>query len=117
MVERTIRFASLRAPDARDLRGMKTWIEDYRPLSEEECDHLLDGTDFVALVQEQEECWLDKIVERALSKCFPKDVRSFSVPAHFDLNNCTRAFSLRRSNVVSATIQAFAYAANTALIY
>lgn len=73
LMERTIRVASLRAPDARDLRGMKYWIENQIPLSWEERGPILGGTDFVALVEKQEECWLDKIVERALSKCFPRD--------------------------------------------
>ncbi|KAM0806013.1 hypothetical protein BDR22DRAFT_194992 [Usnea florida] len=73
LVERTIKFASLRAPDARDLEGLKTWIELTSPLSYEEKDHLVDGTDFVALVEKQEECWLDNVVERALMKCLPRD--------------------------------------------
>ncbi|CAD6565252.1 MAG: hypothetical protein ASARMPRED_006524 [Alectoria sarmentosa] len=73
LVERTIRFASLGAPDARDLEGMKGWINQQAPLSREERGHLLGGTDFVALVEKEEECWLDKIVERALAKCFPRD--------------------------------------------
>ena len=73
-MERTIRVASLRAPDARDLRSMKTWVEDQDPLGEEETSHLLGGTDFVALVEKEEECWLDATVERALSKYLPRDV-------------------------------------------
>ena len=76
-MERTIRFASLRAPDARDLRGVKSWIKDKQPLSKEERDHFVDANDFVALVEKQEEGWLNRIVERALSKLFPKDVGSF----------------------------------------
>lgn len=79
-MERTIRFASLRAPDARDLQGLKTWINRLQPLSVEERDHLLHGTDFVALVEKQEEGWLDKIVERALSKLFPRNVGAFLCP-------------------------------------
>lgn len=78
-MKRTTRFASLRAPDAQDLRTVKNWIKDQRPLAEEERDHLLSGTDFLALVEKQEEGWLDEIVEQALSKLFPKDVRFFSV--------------------------------------
>ena len=81
-MERTIRFASLRAPDARDLRGLKTWIDLANPLSYEERDYLVDGTDFVALVEKQEECWLDNVVEQALMKCLPGDVRYFSVNMH-----------------------------------
>lgn len=70
-MERTIRIASLRAPDTRDLEGLKSWITLERPLSRDERGYLLGGNDFVALVEKQEECWLDKIVERALAKCFP----------------------------------------------
>lgn len=84
-MERTIRFASLRAPDAQDLKGVKDWIKDQQPLTKEGRDHLLKGTDFLALVEKQEEGWLDKIVEQALGKCFPQDVLFFSVllgPAH-----------------------------------
>lgn len=73
LVERTIKFASLRAPDTNDLRGVKLWIEQEEPLSKEETKHLLGGTDFVALVEKQEECWLDNVVERALSKCLSRD--------------------------------------------
>ena len=116
-MERTIRFASLRAPDAQDLRGLKAWIEHEAPLSEEENGHLLDGTDFVALVAKQEEGWLDKIVERALSKCFPKNVGSFSVLSRSNSTNSARASLPRRSNVLSPTIQTFVYAASTALTY
>ncbi len=75
-MERTIKFASLRAPDAQDLESMINWIMQKRPLSGEERDHLIDSTDFVALVEKQEEGWLDQVVEGALSKCFPKDVGS-----------------------------------------
>ena len=50
---------------------MKTWIGQEYPLSKEERRHLLDATDFVALVEKQEECWLDNIVERAVWKMFP----------------------------------------------
>ncbi|CAD6566994.1 MAG: hypothetical protein ASARMPREDX12_009209 [Alectoria sarmentosa] len=85
LVERTIRFASLGAPDARDLEGMKGWINQQAPLSREERGHLLGGTDFVALVEKEEECWLDKIVERALAKCFPRDVDSSSILARIVL--------------------------------
>ena len=53
---------------------MKTWVEDQDPLGEEETSHLLGGTDFVALVEKEEECWLDNTVERALSKYLPRDV-------------------------------------------
>ena len=73
-MERTIRFASLRAPDAHDLRGLKAWIDLAKPLSKEERSYLVEGTDFVALVEKQEECWLDHVVERALMKLLPKDV-------------------------------------------
>ncbi len=79
---------------------MKDWIKQQRPLSREEQDHLLDGTDFVALVEKQEECWLDKIVERALSKFPLSDVKSSPVPAICGLSNRARASSLRRSTVV-----------------
>lgn len=116
-MERTIRVASLRAPDARDLRGMKYWIENQIPLSWEERGPILGGTDFVALVEKQEECWLDKIVERALSKCFPRDVGSSSVLAWSDCINSARASLPRRSNVVLAKIQTFFYAASTGLMY
>ena len=116
-MERTIRFASLGAPDARDLEGMKGWINQQAPLSREERGHLLGGTDFVALVEKEEECWLDKIVERALAKCFPRDVDSSSILARSDFTNWARAFLLRQSNVVSATIQAFDYVASTVLTY
>lgn len=61
---------------------MKNWMKLERPLSAEERDHLLHGTDFVALVEKQEEGWLDKIVEAALLKWFPKDVGS--VPSLLD---------------------------------
>lgn len=73
LVERTMRFASLRAPDARDVEGLKSYIRKQRPLSREDRDHLLYGSDFVALVEKQEECWLDKIVEQAVAKSFPRD--------------------------------------------
>lgn len=73
LVERTIRFASLRAPDARDLEGVKGWIRDQQPLCSGESDRLLNGSDFVALVEKHEECWLDQVVERAVAKCFPRD--------------------------------------------
>ena len=73
-MERTVRFASLTAPDAKDLRSMKIWIEQQRAPSREERGHLLGATDFVALVGKQEECWLDNIVERALLKYLPRDV-------------------------------------------
>lgn len=79
-MERTVRFASMRAPDARDLRGMKNWIR-KKQLCGEETRHLLEGTDFVALVEKQEEGWLDEVVERALSKCFPRDVLFCSILA------------------------------------
>ena len=115
-MERTIRVASLRAPDARDLRSMKTWVEDQDPLGEEETSHLLGGTDFVALVGKEEECWLDDTVERALSKYLPRDVWSFSILAMSN-SNCPRASLLRRSSVVLVTIQTFVYVVNTALMY
>ena len=112
-MERTIRFASLRAPDARDLQSMKTWIKQHQPLSKEERAHLLNGTDFVALVEKQEEGWLDKIVERALLTCFPRrDVGSFSsllgpnlltVPEHLYLAGAT---SYQRQSKPSFTQQA-----------
>lgn len=73
-MERTIRVASLRAPDARDLESMKIWIQLQKPLSPEEESHLLGGTGFIALVEKQEEGWLDNIVERALFKYLPRDV-------------------------------------------
>lgn len=73
-MERTRRVASLRAPDAQDFISMKNWIDQEQPLSKEERDHLLCGTDFVALVEKQEDCWLDSIVERALSKYSRRDV-------------------------------------------
>ena len=73
-MERTRRVASLRAPDAQDLSSMRNWIDQEQPLSKEERDHLLSGTDFVALVEKQEECWLDSIVERVLLKCSHRDV-------------------------------------------
>ena len=73
-MERTIRVASLRAPDTRDLNSMKTWMELQEPLTWKERGRLLGATDLVALVEKQEECWLDSIVERALSKYFPRDV-------------------------------------------
>lgn len=75
-MERTIRVASLRAPDAQDLDSIKHWMDHYQPLCREERENLLKGPDFVALVEKQEECWLDNIVERALSKYSPKDVSS-----------------------------------------
>lgn len=93
-----MRFASLRVPDARDLGGLKTWIKNQNPLSREERSHLIDGTDFVALFEKQEECWLDKIVERALSKCFPRDVRVFSFPLV-----STALISLEHFHVAGAT--------------
>lgn len=116
-MERTIRFASLRAPDARDLEGVKGWIRDQQPLCSGESDRLLNGSDFVALVEKHEECWLDQVVERAVAKCFPRDVRSFFILIITDFVNCARASSLRQSNVVSATTQAFVYAASTALMF
>lgn len=73
-MERTIRVASLRAPDARDLKSMKLWIKQQRPLSPEEEGHLLGGTDFIALVEKHEEGWLDNVIERALLKYLPRDV-------------------------------------------
>ena len=79
-MERTIRFATMRAPDARDIRGMKNWVQ-KRQLSKEESRPLLYATDYVALVEKTEEGWLDEIVEQALSKCFPRDVLFFSVLA------------------------------------
>ena len=97
-MDRTIRVASLRAPDTRDLRSMKLWIQQQQPLSMEERDHLLDGTDFVALVAKQEECWLDNIVERALLEYFPRDVQIFSVAAVSHSDHCARASLLRRSS-------------------
>lgn len=112
-----MRFASLRAPDARDVEGLKSYIRKQRPLSREDRDHLLYGSDFVALVEKQEECWLDKIVEQAVAKSFPRDVTSFSILNNSHFADRARASSLRRSNVVSATTQAFAYAASTALMY
>lgn len=66
----------MRAPDAQDFRSMRNWIDQEQPLSKEERDHLLSGTDFVALVEKQEECWLDSTVERVLSKYSRRDVRS-----------------------------------------
>lgn len=116
LVERTTKFASLRAPDARDLKGLKDWIQ-HRPLTREESSHLLHATDFVALVEKQEECWLDTVVERALSKCFPRDVPSCSILAGSNSTKCARAYLPRRNNVVSAKIQSLACAASTASIY
>ena len=69
-----MRVASLTAPDAQDLVSMKNWIDEQQPLSEEERGHLLSGTDFVALVEKEEECWLDNVVERALAKYSPRGV-------------------------------------------
>ena len=117
MVERTRKFASLRAPDARDLEPMKLWLRLTEPLSKKERDHLLGGTDFVALVEKQEESWLHKIMEQAVSKWFPKDVSSLSFFAMSDFIDCARASLLRRSNAVLATIQGFVCAANNALMY
>ena len=117
MVERTIRFASLRAPDAQDLEGVKTWIREQQPLTREGRDHLLKGTDFLALVEKQEEGWLDKIVEQALWKCFPKDVPFILPSCQVQPTKCGRASSPRRNNVISVETQIFAYAASTALIY
>ena len=95
---------------------MKGWIKQQEPLSMEERSHLMGGTDFVALVEKQEEGWLDEMVERALAKCFPGDVRSFPIPARFDLTHYARASLLRPSNVVSTIIQAFTYAASIVLM-
>lgn len=69
-----MKFASMRAPDARDLKSMKLWINQQQPLSREERDHILNSTDFVALVPKQEEGWLDNVIERALLKYLPRDV-------------------------------------------
>lgn len=82
-MERTIKFASLRAPDTRDFCSLKSWIRKHGPLSEEEDRHLLGGTDFVALVEKEEEGWLDKIVELALSRWFPRAVGSLSILASY----------------------------------
>lgn len=83
LVERTVRLASLRAPDARDLESLHNWMKQQEPLSREERGHLLDGTDFVALVEKKEECWLDNVVERAVFNYFPRDVRMiFLHPYH-----------------------------------
>lgn len=53
---------------------MKLFIKKRKPLSPEEEGHLLAGTDFIALVEKQEEGWLDNVVQRALSKYLPRDV-------------------------------------------
>ena len=117
-MERTIRIASLRAPDARDLKGMKTWITQQQPpLSWEERCRLLGNTDFVALIEKQEEWWLDKVVEQALAKFFPRGVGFSSVLERSDFTNCARASSFRRNNVVSAMIQTFDYVVSTALTF
>ena len=73
-MERTIKVASLRTPDAQDLNSMKIWIELQKPLSREERAHLLGGSDFVALVEKQEEGWLDRTIEQALLHYLPRDV-------------------------------------------
>ena len=114
-MERTIKFASLRAPDARDLGGMKGWIKVHGAVSGEEGGHLLGGTDFVALVEKQEEGWLDNIVERALSRWWPRAVGAFSILASYGFPHSARESSFRRSNVASAIIRGSVYAARTAL--
>ena len=78
-MERTRKFASLRAPDARDFNSITNWMNLQQPLSGEERERLLGGTDFVALVEKQEECWLDSIVEQALSKYSSRGVCSMSI--------------------------------------
>lgn len=97
-MERTIKFASLRAPDAPDLEALKGWLQQQR-LCDEENGHLLRGTDFVALVDKQEECWLDTIVEHALTY-FPRGVGSFIILVGSDFTNCARVSLLRQSSVV-----------------
>ena len=78
LVERTIKFASLRDPDARDVQSVKDWIDDERPLVTEEKLNLINGHDFVALVEKQEEGWLDRVIETALSKFTRSEVRPFA---------------------------------------
>ena len=53
---------------------MKLWIEQEQPLGIEEEEHLLSGTDFIALVDKPEECWLDRVVEQTLLSRVPRNV-------------------------------------------
>lgn len=91
-------------PDARDLDSMKNWIDQHQPFTMKERCHFFGGTDFVALVAKQEECWLDDIVEQALSKYSPRDVRVFFILPSSYSNGCARAFLLHLSSALSATI-------------
>ena len=87
LVERTIKFASLRDPDARDVQSVKDWINDERPLVTEERLNLINGHDFVALVEKQEEGWLDRVIETALSKFTRSEVRPFVGSYCLDLSD------------------------------
>ena len=80
LVERTIRFASLSGPDAQDLESVKSWISKESALVKGDKAHLVNGHDFVALVEKEEEGWLDRIVQRALLKFVPREVRPFLIP-------------------------------------
>ena len=98
LVARTIRFASLRGPDAQDLESVKNWISYETKLVKADKEHLMDGHDFVALVEKQEEGWLDGIIERALLKLVSREVRPSGYPVDVKSLTCSREYLHRQSN-------------------
>ena len=98
LVERTIKFASLSGPDAQDLESVKSWISHEAKLVRGDKARLIDSHDFVALVEKQEEGWLDRIVERAMLKFLPREVRPSADSVDSKSLTCSRAFLHHEGN-------------------
>ena len=98
LVERTIRFASLRGPDAKDFESVNNWLSDESSIVHGEREHLRNDHDFVALVEKEEEGWLDRTVERAVRYFLPREVRPSAKLVLFNSLTCSRAFLHRGAN-------------------
>lgn len=74
LVSRIQTYVSLKAPTARNVQSFMDWIQDHKPLSQEESTFLAHKDDFVALSDGQECGWLDGVVEDTLNWCLPSNL-------------------------------------------
>ena len=83
LVSRIKMYLSLKAPSSRNAKSFIRWIDDHKPLSQEELSFIQHQHDFVALSDGQESGWLDGIVEDGLRSCLP--VTLMKVVSHLAL--------------------------------
>ena len=78
LVSRIQTYVSLKPPTLRNSQSFVDWIEDHKPLSQEESSFLAHKDDFVALSDGQECGWLDGVVEDTLNYCLPSNLMKVS---------------------------------------